>query len=168
MSTVLVAALTIFVAGCRHQKKEEVDPPPSIGELTENLKSNDKDDRYEAVRTLPELAAKDKGAMAMLIAGLSDKDPSVRYKAAEGLAKCGVAAADAVPKLADLLVRDPDATVRFGAAHALRTVGAAGLRALGELEAAAQKDADPDVRNEAKHSLMTLRAVQKYQSTKPK
>jgi HEAT repeat protein len=165
---VLIVGLAISVAGCRHHKEEQLEPPPSISQMTENLRSNDKDDRYEAVRALPQLAAKDKEAMTLLISALSDKDPSVRWVATDGLAKCGAAAGDAVSKLAELLTHDPDATVRYGAAHALSTMQSAGLRALGKLQAAEQKDAEEDVRNEAKRAILTLRAVQKYQSTKPK
>jgi HEAT repeat protein len=162
----LMAAAVLSAAGCRHHKAEQAEPPPTIGELTQKMRSKDNDERYEAVKSLQQ-SPKDKEAVELLISALSDRDASVRWVATDGLAKCGAAAEEAIPKLTDRLQHDFDATVRAGAAHALGRVGIAGLRALGELQAA-QNDPAQEVRNEAKKSVMTLRGVQKYQTLKPK
>ncbi len=163
---IFMATVLLVSAGCRHHKQEEVEAPPPVAELTGRMQSKDNDERYEAVKALQQ-SPKYKETIELLISALSDKDASVRWVATDGLAKCGAAAEEAIPKLTDRLQHDSDPTVRAGAAHALGRVGIAGLRALGELQAAAQNDSAQEVRNEAKESVMTLRAVQKYQTLKP-
>jgi HEAT repeat protein len=151
--------------GCRHAKP--VEDLPQLDELTQQLQSKDKDDRYEAVRRLPRLVASNKEAVPLLITALSDKDEDVRWVATDGLAKSGTAAADAAPKLVELL-RDSSATVRGGAARALSALGIAGASGVSALEMVAANDRDADVRSEAKRAVKSLRDVQKYQILKTK
>jgi HEAT repeat protein len=159
------ATLVLFAAGCRHQKP--VEDLPKLDELTQQMQSTDKGDRYEAVRRLPRLVATSTEAVPLLIAALADKDEDIRWVATDGLAKSGTASAAAAPKLIELL-RDPSPTVRGGAATALSTLGVAGLSGVSTLEAVAASDRDADVRSEAKRAVTKLRQLQHYQLSKNK
>jgi HEAT repeat protein len=159
------AALVLVASGCRHQKPAE--DLPKLDELSQQMKSKDKDERYEAIRRLPKLVATNKEAVALLIAALSDKDEDVRWVATDGLAKSGAAAGEAAPKLIELL-RDPSPTVRGGAATALSTIGVAGVRGVAALENVAANDRNADVRSEANRAKIKLRQLQHYQLSKSK
>jgi HEAT repeat protein len=167
LSCLLMAAavLVLSAAGCRHHKP--VEDLPKLDDLMLQMKSKDKDERYEAVRRLPLLVATNKEAVALLIAALADKDEDVRWVATDGLAKSGAAAADAAPRLIELL-RDPSPTVRGGAARALSTLGVAGVSGVAALETMAASDRDADARSEAKRAVTTLRQVQHFEISKNK
>ncbi len=173
----LLAAAAL--AGCRRHAKEDLVP---FDELAEMARSDDADKRYEAVKHLADGAPKHTEAIPLLVAALSDDDENVRYIATAGLARFGKAAADAVPKLTELVnepnpkarghqVRvvgethgDPSAMVRAGAAHALSTMGAAAAPAMDTLAGAAVRDSDKDVRDEAKRAMRTIKLLTMYQA----
>jgi HEAT repeat protein len=156
----LAAILAIAIVGCHHKKA--VEDLPVMDELAQQMRSNDKDMRYDAVKRLPRLGPTNKDAVPLLIAALADSSEDVRWVATDGLAKSGTAAAAATPKLIDAL-HDRYPLVRAGAAHALSSMGTAGLVARPALTTALN-DRDADVRDEAKRALATLQNVQKYQS----
>jgi hypothetical protein len=82
-----------------------------------------------------------------------DKDPNMRYWAAQALGGFGKQAEPAVPDLAAAL-KDEDKTVRMGAAYALGEVGSKDAEpALAE----AGKDPEKEVREAAAFALKQLR-----------
>ena len=87
----------------------------------------------------PALPPKGDAAFARLVALLSDEDPSMRWKAAEGLARLGDPRA--LGPLAEAL-RDPDWRVRMKAAWGLGKIG--DLRAVGPLRRAMANPAEND------------------------
>jgi HEAT repeat protein len=82
-----------------------------------------------------------------------DKDPNMRYWAAESLGKFGPEAAPAVPDLVAAL-KDESAMVRMGAAYALGEIGSAD--AVPPLQDAT-KDSDKQVRDAAASALQQIR-----------
>jgi HEAT repeat protein len=89
-----------------------------------------------------------------LIKALKDKDPAVRYTAAEALGRYGPEAKDAVPALTETL-KDSDKNVRIGAAYALANIGPDARTAIPALEEAL-KDEDNRVRKGAAYALKEL------------
>jgi HEAT repeat protein len=85
----------------------------------------------------------------------NDKDPNMRYYAAESLGKFGDRAAEAVPDLIEAL-RDEDKMVRMGAGYALAELGAAAGDAVPALQEAT-KDPAPEVRDAATSALKQIR-----------
>jgi HEAT repeat protein len=165
LAFIWLAAFALSLAGCHHKKKV-AEPLPSIDDLSQQMQSKDKDDRYEAVKQLGAFAPGNKEAVPLLITALSDKDADVRWVATKGLGLFGAAAAEATPRLTELL-RDGSSTVRAGAARALSTMGTAGLAARPALSVALN-DPAAEVRDEAKRALKTLSQVQQFQSLKSK
>jgi HEAT repeat protein len=91
-----------------------------------------------------------------LMATLKDKDPKMRYWAAESLGHYGPEAHKAVPELIETL-KDEDKMVRMGAAYALGEFGPNAAQAKTALEAAA-KDPEKEVRDAADYALKRLAA----------
>jgi HEAT repeat protein len=80
-----------------------------------------------------------------------DKDPNMRYWAAESLGHFGREAKPAVPDLAEAL-KDQDKMVRMGAAYALAEIGPDASDALAPLQVALQ-DPEKEVREAAVYAL---------------
>jgi HEAT repeat protein len=85
-----------------------------------------------------------------------DKDPNMRYWAAESLGRLGPEASEAVPALAEAL-KDEDKMVRMGAAYALAEIGPAARQAVPALQQAL-KDPEQEVRDAAAYTLKRLAA----------
>jgi HEAT repeat protein len=94
---------------------------------------------------------------------LKDKDPNMRYWAAESLGHYGPEAYRAVPHLIEAL-KDENHMVRVGAAYALAEMGAAAESARPAIQEAT-KDSDTKVREAALYALKQL-AAKKKQSRK--
>src|SRR5262249_6813386 len=84
-----------------------------------------------------------------------DKDPKMRYWAAESLGHFGPEARDAVPDLIAAL-KDEDRTVRMGAGYALAEIGPDASDAVPALQEAA-RDTDKEVRDAADYALKQIR-----------
>jgi HEAT repeat protein len=91
-----------------------------------------------------------------LTSTLKDKDPNMRYWAAESLGRYGPKAHVAVPNLIEAL-KDENHMVRMGAAYALGEMGSAAESARPELQEVA-KDSDTSVRQAATHALKQIAA----------
>ena len=85
-----------------------------------------------------------------------DKDPNMRYWAAESLGHYGREAKQAVPALAQAL-KDEDKNVRMGAAYALAAIGPDAGEAQPALQEAL-RDADKQVRDAATYALKRLKS----------
>jgi HEAT repeat protein len=85
---------------------------------------------------------------------LQDKDPHMRYWAAESLGNYGPAAHVAIPNLIKTL-KDDDKTVRMGAAYALAAMGPAAAEARAAL-IEASKDPEKEVRDGATYALKQI------------
>jgi HEAT repeats len=90
-------------------------------------------------------------SVSSLVKTLEDKDPKMRYYAAESLGHFGAEARPAVPALIAAL-KDEDKTVRMGAAYALAEIGPAAADAALGLKAAL-KDNAREVRTAAAYAL---------------
>jgi HEAT repeat protein len=90
-------------------------------------------------------------SVAGLTKTLKDKDPNMRYWAAETLGHHGRKAREAVPALADAL-KDEEAMVRMGAAYALAEIGPDARSTMPALQQAL-KDPNKKVREAAAHAL---------------
>ena len=84
-----------------------------------------------------------------------DKDPNMRYWAAQSLGKFGDKAGEAVPDLIEAL-RDEDKMVRMGAGYALGELGPTAGEAVPALQEAS-KDPEQDVRDAATSALKQIR-----------
>jgi hypothetical protein len=94
-----------------------------------------------------------------LVKTLKDKDPNMRYWAAESLGRYGPEAGTAVPDLVEAL-KDEDKMVRMGAAYALGEIGPAAADA-GLALKQALKDPAKEVRDAAARSLKRIQAKRK-------
>jgi HEAT repeat protein len=86
-----------------------------------------------------------------LVKSLKDKDPKMRYWAAESLGRFGPKSHSAIPDLIGALT-DEDKTVRMGVAYALAEMGPAAAEALPALREAA-RDPEKEVRDAAEYAL---------------
>lgn len=84
-----------------------------------------------------------------------DKDPNMRYWAAESLGHYQHEAKSAVPALAEAL-KDEDKNVRMGAAYALAEIGAEAGEAVPALQEA-MRDSEKQVRDAAEYALKRIR-----------
>jgi HEAT repeat protein len=84
-----------------------------------------------------------------------DKDPNMRYWAAQSLGQFGPAAKAAVPELIAAL-KDEDKMVRMGAGYALAEIGPAAADAVPALQEAA-KGPEKEVRAGAEYALKQIR-----------
>ena len=89
-----------------------------------------------------------------LTATLKDKDPNMRYWAAESLGRFGPGAERAVPELTAAL-HDEEAMVRSGAAYALAEIGRPADAAKDALTEAT-KDSQKEVRDAAAYALKRI------------
>jgi HEAT repeat protein len=94
-----------------------------------------------------------------LVKSLKDKDPNVRYWAAESLGHFGPEAHVAIPDLINALM-DEDKTVRIGAAYALAEMGPPAVEALSTLQEAA-RDPDKGVRDAALYATKQIQHIRK-------
>jgi HEAT repeat protein len=94
-----------------------------------------------------------------LLKTLKDKDPKMRYWAAESLGHFGPGAYSAVPELI-VALKDEDKTVRQGVAYALAEMGSAAADAMPALQEAA-RDAQPEVRTAAAYALKQIQQKKK-------
>ena len=95
-------------------------------------------------------------SVGSLTTALKDKDPNMRYWAAESLGHYGPEARSAVPDLIQTL-QDQDKMVRMGAAYALAEIGPAAAEARPALQEAA-KDPEKEVREAATYALKRVPA----------
>ena len=86
-----------------------------------------------------------------LVKTLKEKDPNMRYWAAESLGHFGAEARSAVPDLIEAL-KDEDKMVRMGVAYALAEIGPAAADAVPALKGAL-KDQAKEVRDAAAYAL---------------
>jgi HEAT repeat protein len=91
-----------------------------------------------------------------LVKTLHDKDPNVRYWAAQSLGHLGAEAKPAVPALIEAL-GDEDAMVRMGAAYALAEIGPDASESVPALRGRLQ-DPAPEVRKAAAYALPRVQA----------
>jgi HEAT repeat protein len=94
-----------------------------------------------------------------LVQTLKDKDPNMRYWAAESLGHFGAEARTAVPDLVGALA-DEDKMVRMGAGYALAEIGPAAADAVPALKEAL-KDPAKEVRAAAAYALKRIQAKKK-------
>ncbi len=104
-----LSLLAFLTAGCSREK--------STPELVADLKSPEEHNRIAAVRFLEQRKGDPAQVVPALVEALKDKEPEVRWGAANGLGYYGEQARDAIPAL-QAIQHDPDARVR-------RAVGAA-------------------------------------------
>jgi HEAT repeat protein len=90
-----------------------------------------------------------------LVKTLKDKDPNMRYWAAESLGHLGHVAKPAIPALIEVL-KDEDKNVRMGTAYALAELGPDAKEALPALQEAL-RDTDKQVRDAAAYALKRIR-----------
>jgi HEAT repeat protein len=88
-----------------------------------------------------------------------DKDPNMRYWAAESLGHYGPKAKEAVPDLIEAL-KDENRLVRMGAGYALAEIGPDAADALPALQEAA-RDSEKEVRDAAEYALKQIRGRDK-------
>lgn len=112
LSSALAAMVVLAVTGCGGS---------DVGKLTTQLKDEDEDVRYDAVKALEGMGDTAKEAVPALTEALSDQDPKVRYRAAKALSKIGANAA-AVPALSEAL-KDNNPDVVYYAAKSLEALG---------------------------------------------
>jgi HEAT repeat protein len=91
-----------------------------------------------------------------LTATLQDRDPNMRYWAAESLGHFGPEAKSAVPDLVTRL-KDDDKLVRAGAAYALAEIGPHAESSRGALQESV-KDPEKEVRDAASYALRQINA----------
>jgi HEAT repeat protein len=125
--------------------------PPTVGDLSRNLKSTDKDTRARAAWSLGVIGPRGAKASADLVAALSDAEEEVRTQAARTLSKLGASAAPTLAKA--LSASDPRA--RAAAAKALASLGPRAGSTTSDL-AKALKDKDTAVRREAATALGSI------------
>ena len=94
-----------------------------------------------------------------LVKTLKDKDPNMRYWAAESLGHFGAEARSAVPDLVEAL-KDEDKMVRMGVAYALAEIGRAAAEAVPALKDAL-KDQAKEVRDAAAYALKHIQGRKK-------
>jgi HEAT repeat protein len=94
-------------------------------------------------------------SVPILMNSLKDKDPNMRYWAAESLGHFGREAKSAVPALVEAL-KDEDKMVRMGAAYALAEIGLEAKDALLPLREAT-KDPEKSVRDAAAYAARKVR-----------
>jgi HEAT repeat protein len=129
--------------------------------LRDALSSDDPVVRREALRSIGKL--KDRAPLELnivlpsLIAGMQDRDPSVRAVGATYLGIIHDGAEEAIPTLTEGLA-DPDAEVRRASAAALGSFGAAAAPALPALRKAST-DRNEDVAREAGRSIVKLQGL---------
>ena len=80
-------ALVLTITACHHTKKAG-EPLPSIEELTAEMRTPDKDVRYEAMAELA-IMSKNKSAVPLLITALLDPEADVRWVATKGIESFG-------------------------------------------------------------------------------
>ncbi len=114
MRPVLLAILLLSLIGCGKSP-----PTTRVNHWVETLRAPDAKLRKKAAFTLGNLGTTDPVVVPALGRALRDADPAVRCEAILALLKCGPAAAQALPALADLRQRDPNAQVRRYAATAI-------------------------------------------------
>ena len=107
--------------GKADEKAKEV-KPPTIAELTAQLKDKTPYVRRLAAQQLGARGIRALEAVPAMIEALGDSEAIVRATVAEALGGIGVTAKAAVPTLLKLL-KDPDAYVRETAAEALADIG---------------------------------------------
>jgi HEAT repeat protein len=118
MRPILFAAILVCLCGCAGT------PTPDTGKRVQHwveaLRGPDARQRKEAAFKLGNLGRTDPDTIVpALIGALKDADAGVRCEAILALTKCGPAARDAGPTLAELRRRDPEARVRDYAAKAI-------------------------------------------------
>ena len=91
-----------------------------------------------------------------LIASLSDSNPEVRKEAAVALGRLNHGATEALPQLAEMMLRDTDPDARAGAAGAIGKMAPASRVVVSDL-AAALSDPEPHVRMKAAIALVSLK-----------
>lgn len=135
--------------------------PEALPPLRDALSNDDPVVRREALRSIGKL--KDRAALdlnvvlPLLVAGLKDRDPSVRAVGATYLGIIHEGAEQAVPPLIDGLA-DPDVEVRRASASALGSFGAAAAAALPALRKAST-DRNEDVAREAGLAIVKLQGA---------
>ncbi len=155
IASLIVGAASLSACGCSSQ------PPDDLPKLIEELKDNNSDTRYQALKMLGNRGAEAREAVPPMIGLLKDPHSSVRVGTAYALAKIGPAAASAVPALTAAL-DDPDKEVRRGAAYALPALGPDATTAWKKLQTLAARDVDPSVRKEAAKSMTKIQTVYRY------
>ncbi len=139
----------------QQEKPAEVQQPSAgkvdVGQLIEQLQSDDDDVQSAAAAALAELGDGAAPAVETLIAQLKDNDPEVRAHSARALGMIGNPAVVAAEPLAEL-VADEDATVRRMAVGALANIKP-GADQVVPLMIKMLSDADPQVLALATHSL---------------
>jgi HEAT repeat protein len=112
---VIVAVLPV---GCGKARPTLAGGKP-VGHWVTALADPDPKARRLAARKLGNVGPADPAALPALTAALRDSDAGVRREAVLALLKCGPAARDTAPTLADLRQRDPDPAVRDCAGRVL-------------------------------------------------
>jgi HEAT repeat protein len=114
MRLLLIGFMLISLSGCGRAQ-----PRMAADKWVETLHSPDHKERRKAAFTLGNIGPSDAAVLPALIEALKDGDPCVRCEAILALLKCGSAAKESIPELAELKSRDKDAKVRSYAVRAL-------------------------------------------------
>lgn len=116
---------------------------PPVSELIEDLRSDERQERRDAARTLSMMREKASPATAELVKGLRDRDSQIWFHSVTALANMGPAAGDeAIPALIEAF-RDSsryEEQVRFRSAHALARMGRKVIPALREAMESSSSD----------------------------
>ena len=120
MKRLVTACMLLLPAGCENEPSFQGRPRSYW--LAE-LKNPASTARMRAARVVGEHAAEAKQAIPDLLTLLDDREPLVRWMAAEALGKFGPDGRVAAPALKKLAAQDPEARVRDVAGRALRQLG---------------------------------------------
>jgi HEAT repeat protein len=124
-----------------------------VGDLVNQLKSDDQEERRAAAKALGEGGAQSKEAVPDLIKALKDRDTFVRRFAAQALGAIGPDAQRAIPAL-KMTLNDSHKEVQEAAVRALGKLGLSGIEALVVLVKDDNKDTT--IRRKAIDSLSSL------------
>ncbi len=145
------AALTALVNVARPENKAAAKELTAIlNNMRAEGKSADIEQLYDVAYALGNIGGKDgQAALPVLLQGLDDPDPAQRQQSSASLGGLGEYAADAVPKLGEVLNNDKDADVRRNAALALGRIGPKAKSAVPNLVKALDPSEPDDVRRYA-------------------
>lgn len=140
---VFAGAVVALMAGCSRTPVEQ---------LAAQLKSEDRDARYEAAKQLADYGPEAIEAVDELAAALTDVDPKVRYRSAKALSKIGLGAGAAADAVAAALEK-ADEKSRYYLVKTLANVEDAAVGAVDQLARLLSNDPNPEVRYYAAKAL---------------
>lgn len=143
LSPALLLAGTLFLLGCGQTP---------VGELAEQLASEDHQVRYETLKQLEDYGPEGREAVDELIETLADPDPKVRYRAAKVLSKIGIGAIPAAEAMTSAL-KEADADTRYYLLKAFANIEDAARVGITEITHVLDTDTNPRTRYYAAKTL---------------